>query len=147
MRVLSLDRAERSAIADGFRRHQGHRVPIDGDLRSCALPEPDETDLPGITPQGEEMIDGHYGIAEPCRTLAEQLNADGAPRRRLVLPSQRGDATLGIAKGCTHHRVPGIAGGRLRERVAHLSERVYALAAQLEDQQHLLDGLRKATDR
>ncbi|MCT1558627.1 hypothetical protein M3A96_10955 [Helcobacillus massiliensis] len=35
----------------------------------------------------------------------------------------------------------------MRERVAHLSERVYALAVQLEDLQHLLDGLRKATDR
>ena len=76
-------------------------MPIDGDLRSCALPEPDETALPGITPQGEEMIDGHYGIAEPCRTLAEQLNAGGALRGRLVLPSQRGDATRGDCGG-TH---------------------------------------------
>lgn len=52
MRVLSLDRAERSAVAHEIRRYQDYRVRIGDDLRaSHVLVGHGETDPPDITPQ------------------------------------------------------------------------------------------------
>ena len=201
MRVLSLDRAERSAIAHEFRRYQDYRVRIGDDLHaSHVLPEPGEADPPGLTPQVEEMIDGHYGIAEQCRTLAEQFEGDvpvQLTRETLFLVSEvvgnafagnvpselarvdeftatvlgelanpTADALAagrreedwffvvseetqlaGLRRVASFTEGSSIAGGRLQDRVAYLSERVDALAAQLKDQQHRVDALRKATDR
>ncbi|MDR7294341.1 MULTISPECIES: hypothetical protein [Micrococcaceae] len=52
MRVLSLDRAERSAVAHEIRRYQDYRVRIGDDLHaSHVLVGHGETDPPDITPQ------------------------------------------------------------------------------------------------
>lgn len=201
MRVLSLDRAERSAIAHEIRRYQDYRVRIGDDLHaSHVLVGHGETDPPDITPQVEGIIDAHYGIAEQCRTLAGQFDADGPvqlTRATLSLVSQivsnafadnvpselaridefataalseLADPTVaaptakrrkedwffvvseetqpeGLRRGALINAGSSIAGERLQDRVAYLSERVDALAAQLEDQQHYVDGLRKAADR